>query len=130
MKTTKRIFLTTLALLLVTAVSLSAGEERWAKLKQELNLTDSQVTQLEQKFETLQPLMEKGKALKSELKALESAATPDQKAIGAKKAELDVLHKEWKEKATPIYRSVLTQEQFAKLQEMDAKHEKEHSTKK
>jgi len=121
---------TVLAVLLVAAVTVSAGEDKWAKLKVELNLSDAQVTQLQQKFEQLQPLAAKAKAIKTDLKALKSAATTDENAIKAKKAQLAEIKKEWKERAAAIYSSVLTQEQYAKLQAMEAKHEKSRSAKK
>jgi capsule polysaccharide export protein KpsE/RkpR len=133
MKTNKRIFLTMLALLLAAAVSLSAGggKEYFAKLKQELNLTDAQVTQLEQRFESLRPqgqaLELKVKALRQDIEAQEKAASPDRRVIEERKAELATVKTEWKEKYTDIYRSVLTKEQFAKWQQMESneKHEKE-----
>lgn len=137
MKTNKGIFVTVLALLLVAAVSLSAGgdkdKEKWAKLKQELTLSDAQVTQLQQKFEEFQlqnqPLMDKVKGLWSEVEALEKAATPDRSLIEAKRAEMTSLKKEWREKSDHIYRSVLSKEQFVKLQEMRAQEEKKYSAK-
>jgi len=136
MKTKKRIFFTVLAFVLAAAVSVSAGgdKEHWAKLKQELTLTDTQVTQLQQKFEEFrlqnQPLEEKAKGLWREIEELEKAGTSDRSVIDAKKAELAPLKKEWMEKANQIYRSVLSKEQFVKLQEMRAREEKEYSAKK
>lgn len=136
MKTKKRIFVTMLALLLAAAVSLSAGgdKEHWAKLKQDLTLTDTQVTQLQQKFEEFrlqnQPVEEKAKGLWREIEELEKAGSSDRSGIDAKKAELAALKKEWKEKSNHIYRSVLSKEQFVKLQEMKAREEKEYSAKK
>lgn len=138
MKTRKGIFVTVLALLLVAAVSLAAGgddaKEHWAKLKQELTLTDSQVTQLQQKFEEFkvqnQALVEKAKGLWREIEELEKAGTSDHSVIDAKKAELAPLKKEWKDKSDQIYRSVLSKEQFVKLQEIRAREEKEYSAKK
>lgn len=136
MKTRKGIFLTMLVILLAAAVSLSAGgdKEHWAKLKQELNLTDAQVTQLQQKFEEFrlqnQPLEEKAKGLWREIEELEKAGSSDRSVIDAKKAELAPLKKEWTEKSNQIYRSVLSKEQFVKLQEMRAREEKEYSAKK
>jgi Spy/CpxP family protein refolding chaperone len=136
MKTRKGIFLTMLALLLAAAVTLSAGggKEHWAKLKQELNLTDAQVTQLEQKFEAIRPQGEalelKVKELQREIEEQEKAAVPDKKVIDEKRLERERLTKEWHEKASEIYRSVLTKEQFTKFQEMRAKEKKEYSEKK
>ncbi len=133
MKTNKGIFVTMFALLLATAVLLSAGggKEYWAKLKQELNLTDAQVTQLEQKFEAIRPqgqaLELKVKALRQDIEVQEKAAAPDRRVIEEKKAQLATVKMEWKEKYTGIYRSVLTKDQFAKWQQMESndKHEKE-----
>jgi capsule polysaccharide export protein KpsE/RkpR len=131
MKTKKGIFLAALAFLLVAAVSLSAGggKEHWAKLKQELNLTDAQLTQLQQKFEALNPqgqaLELKVRALRQDIEEQEKAAAPDRRVIEQKKAELETVRREWREKTTDIYRSTLTKEQFSKWQEMEAKGEKE-----
>jgi len=136
MKTKKGIFLAMLVILLAAAVSLSAGgdKEHWAKLKQELNLTDTQVAQLQQKFEEFrlqnQPVEEKAKGLWREIEELEKAGSPDRSVIDAKKAELAALKKDWKEKSNQTYRSVLSKEQFVKLQEMKAREEKEYSEKK
>ncbi len=135
MKTKKGIFVTVLALLLVAAVSLVGGDdkEKWAKLKQELTLTDAQVTQLQQKFDEFklqnQPLVDKAKGLWREIEDLEKAGSSDRRLIDAKKAELAPLKKEWMEKSDQIYRSVLSKEQFVKLQEIRAREEKEHSAK-
>ena len=141
MKTKKGIFLTMLALLLVAAVSLSAGgeKEHWAKLKQELNLTDAQVSQLEQRFEALRPQGEamelRVKALHAEIESQEKAAAPDRQLLEQKKAELASAKKEWKAKVTDLYRSVLTKEQYAKWEQMESnyhreKEKKEYSEKK
>jgi len=132
MKTNKAKYFTVLAMLLALAVTLSAGgdKDKMAKLKAELNLTDAQVAQLEQKFEALKPYGEKFTALKTGLESLEKAATPDQKAIDAKKAELMAFKKEYKEKANAIYRSVLTKEQFAKLEAMWTEYDKNQAAKK
>jgi Spy/CpxP family protein refolding chaperone len=116
--------------MLAAAVSLSAGDEKWTKLKAELNLSDAQVTQLQEKFKQLDPLYQKAMTLKEELKALETAATPDNRAIEAKKANLVALKLEWKAKADAIYKSVLTRDQFTKLEEMEAKYQKEQTAKK
>jgi cell division protein FtsB len=133
MKTNKRIFVTMLALLLAAAVSLSAGgeKEHWAKLKQELNLADAQVTQLQQKFEALRPqgeaMEQRVKALRSEIENQEKAAAPDRMLLEQKKTELASAKKEWKEKVTDLYRSVLNKEQYAKWEQMESnyQHEKE-----
>jgi chromosome segregation ATPase len=127
---TNRILLVAVALVLVAALTVTAGEDKWAKMKAELSLTDAQVAQLEQKFAQLQPITDKAKALKSELAALESAATPNTKAIDATKAELSALKKEWKPKAEAIYKSVLSKEQFAKYEAMQAGYEKSSHEKK
>jgi Spy/CpxP family protein refolding chaperone len=138
MKTRKGILLSTVGFLLATAVMLAAGEgvEKWAKMKQELGLSDAQVAQLQQKFAALTPQGEeterKARDLHRQLEEMERAENPDQKAITAKKQELEALTHEWTEKTNQIYRSVLTKEQFSKLEEMHEKHmreEKEHSEK-
>jgi hypothetical protein len=135
MKTKKRIFLTMLAILLAVAVSLSAGggKEYFAKLKQELNLTDAQVTQLEQKFEGIRPQGEaweqRVKALRAEIESQEKAASPDRTVIEQKKAEMAAVKKEWKEKALEIYRSVLTKEQYAKWEQMESNYQREKEKK-
>jgi cell division protein FtsB len=133
MKTKKGMLVTGVALLLVAAVSISAGggKEYFAKLKQELSLSDAQVTQLQQKFDALHPqgeaMEQKVKTLRGEIEAQEKAASPDRAVIEQKHAELVAAKKEWKEKVTDIYRGVLTKEQFAKWQQMesDYQHEKE-----
>ena len=124
-----------LALVLVSSVSLAAGggekKDHWAHLKKELNLTDAQVTQLQQKFDAIHSQGEeaemKSRALREEIEAQEKAITPNRQIIEQRKASLEALHKEWKAKVTDIYRSVLTSEQFSKWQQMeyDEKHEKE-----
>jgi len=130
MKFKTRMFFVSLALVLATAIPSLAGGDHMAKMKADLNLTDEQVTQIEQKFEQLKPVKEKAMAIKTELKALEGAASPNQKAIDAKKAELEGVKKEWKAKADSIYRSVLTKEQYAKFQTWQAENEKQYATKK
>lgn len=127
MKSHKTMLLAGLALVLAFAVTVAAGgDEKMKKLKAELNLTDAQVTQLEQRFTELEPLSARAKAVKTDLKALETAANPDTRAIAAKKTELDGIKKEWKGKAEAIYRSVLTSEQFTKFQAMQrAEYEKQ-----
>jgi len=130
-KTSTKIF-AALALLLAASLALSAGgDEKLGKLKAELNLTDTQVTQLQGQLKGLQPLADRVAALKSELKALRSAASPDQKAVDAKQAEFDTAKKEWKEKRAAAYRTVLTAEQWAKFESMEAHaHKKPHEAKK
>ena len=136
MKTKKGIFFTVLAFVLAAAVAVSAGgdKDHWVKLKQELNLTDAQVTQLQQKFEALKPqgqeLEVKVKALKSDIESLEKAASPDKRTIEQKKSELMSAKSAWKEKTNEIYRSVLSSEQFAKLEQMHEKEKKSYSEKK
>ena len=131
MKTTKSKVFTTLALALVAALALSAGGgEKMTKLKAELNLTDAQVNQLEQRFTELQPIADRAKAIKEDLKALENAASPDQRAISAKKAELGTAKKEHKEKSTAIFRTVLNREQWAKYEAMQAEYHKSAQSKK
>lgn len=111
--------------LLAVAVTLSAGGDKWAKMKADLGLSDAQVAQLEEKFKQLDPIYQKAMQLKEELKALESAATPDTRAIEAKKTQLEAIKKEWKPKADAIYKSVLTPAQYAKLGELEEKYKKE-----
>jgi Spy/CpxP family protein refolding chaperone len=126
----KAIFLSTIGLLLVAAVSLSSagdGKDKWAKMKAELNLTDAQVSALQQKFEAVRPqgedLERRSKALHSEIESLERASSPDQQTIQAKRSELESITKEWHEKKIAIFRSVLTPEQFTKLDQMHSKME-------
>src|SRR5262249_37159908 len=113
-KMRKAIFLSTLALVLAVAASMSAGDhkENWAKMKAELNLTDAQVSELQQKFEEIRPqgedLERRYKALHNEIESLEKASSPDQQAIQAKRSQLEAVTKEWHEKTTAIFRSVLT----------------------
>jgi hypothetical protein len=130
MKSKKGILLTIVALVLVSAVAFAAGGDKWAKMKADLNLTDAQVTQLQEKFKQLDPLMEKAMALKKEIQILEKATPPDQKAIEASKNELATLKKAWTSKAEAIYKSVLTTEQLAKLKDLEAKDQKEQAAKK
>ena len=118
------------ALALALAVTVAAGDDKMAKLTAELNLTDAQATQLEQKFKELQPLSDRAKAIKEDLKALESASTPDPKAIQAKKAELETIKKDWHGKSTAIFRSVLNKEQWTKYEAMEAEHAKSAQAKK
>lgn len=121
MKSKKTMLLAGLALVLAFAVTVAAGgNEKMKKLKAELNLTDAQVTQLEQRFTELEPLSARYKAVSAELKGLKGASNPDQGAIDAKKAELAGIKKEWKEKADAIYRAVLTSEQYTRLQALHA----------
>ena len=129
MKTKVKI-LGVLALALVVALAVSAGEDKWVKLKAELNLTDAQVTELQTKFKELDPLMQQGQALKAEITAMANSPSPDQKAIDAKKAELMAGKKKWMEKADAIYRSVLTPEQYAKLKALEEEAKKSASEKK
>jgi Spy/CpxP family protein refolding chaperone len=127
MKTRKGLLLSTVGLLLATAVMLAAGEgsEKWTKMKQELGLSDAQVAQLQQKFAALSPQGEeaerKVKELHRQLEEMERAGNPDQKAVTAKKQELEALTHDWNERTNQIYRSVLTKEQFTKFEQM---HEK------
>lgn len=113
-----------LAFVLVASLSVWAGGagkgkgDDLAKLKTELNLTDTQVTQLQQKLNELAPMAESVKALHGELKALKGAATPDQAAIQAKQTQLDAAKKEWKEQRKAAFQAVLTAEQWAKYEAM------------
>src|SRR5262249_13739525 len=129
----KAIFRSTLALLMTAvAVSLAAGtngehKDKWAHMKAELNLTDAQVSELQQKFEAIRPqgedLERRSKALHSEIESLERASSPDQQAIQAKRSQMEALTAEWREKKIAIFRSVLTPEQFAKMDQMHSKME-------
>jgi len=127
----KRIFLVTIVFLLAAVVSFAAGDkkEKFAKLQAELGLSDAQVTQLQQKFDAISPqgqdMERRAKALNEEIQTLESSATPDQQALSAKRSEREALTQEWHEKVRAIYKSVLTEEQFAKLDQMHSHHEKE-----
>ena len=130
MKTANRMLIASLVLVLAEGVAVYAGESGWAKMKADLGLSDAQVAQLEQKFAELKPMKEKAMAINSELKALEGAASPDLKAIDAKKAELMSLKKDLSAKADAIYRSVLTKEQYTKLQAWQEDQKKQHAVKK
>ena len=133
MKTRNSLLATLMVLALVGVVSAyAAGDkaEKLAKLKTELNLTDTQVTQLDQKFAQLDPIVERAKKIKSELNALETATPQDAKAIDAKRAEMAEVKKEYKAKVASIFRSVLNNEQYAKWEAMNAEYEKSHSAKK
>ena len=127
----KKISLIIAMFLLVTAVSLSAGDkkEKFAKLQADLGLSDAQVAQLQQKFDEFRPAAEdlerRSKALGSEIEALEKSSNPDQQTLAAKRSQREALTAEFHEKKTAIFRSVLTQEQFAKLDQMHSHHEKE-----
>ena len=132
----KRIFLTTVALLLAAVVTLMAGDkkEKFAKLQADLGLSDAQVTQLQQKFDAFGPVAEdlerRSKALTDEIRTLERSSSPDQQALSAKRNEREALTKEFHEKKTAILRSVLTEEQFAKLDQMHSGHDKEEHERK
>lgn len=132
MRITKGKVLAAVAVLVALALVASAGgdKDKIAKLKAELNLTDAQATQLKSEFEKLQPMYERVTALKKELKALESAANPDQQAISAKKSELQAAKKEVMAKYDAVYRSVLTSEQYVKLEALRAQEKKKEHTKK
>lgn len=133
MKTKKSLLVTLMVLTLVAVVAAHAGgdkAEKLAKLKTELNLTDAQVTQLDQKFAQLEPIGERYKKIKAELTALETATPQDAKATNLKRAEMAELKKEYKAKVTSIFRSVLNNEQYAKWEAMNAEYEKSHAAKK
>ena len=133
MKTKNSLVAVFILLALVVAVSAYAGgdkAEKLAKLKTELNLTDAQVTQLDQKFAQLDPIMERAKKMKAEITALENATPQDTKALEAKRAEMAEVKKEYKAKVTSIFRSVLNDEQYAKWEAMNAEYEKAHAKKK
>lgn len=133
----KRTFLITTAALLVAVVSFAGHDkkEKFAKLQAELGLSDAQVAQLQQKFDELSPSGEdmerRAKALTAEIGVLEKSTNPgDQQTLSAKRSEREALTQEWHEKVTAIYRSVLTKEQFAKLDEMHSRKEKEEQERK
>jgi len=132
----RRIFLITIAFLLGAVVSLAAHDkkEKFAKLQAELGLSDAQVAQLQQKFNELAPMGEdmerKAKALTEVIRVLEGSANPDQQALNAKRVERERLTQEWHEKVMAIYRSVLTNEQFAKFDQMHARREREEQERK
>lgn len=127
MKTRNSLLATLMVLALVAVVSAYAGgdkAEKLAKLKTELNLTDTQVTQLDQKFAQLDPIAERAKKTKTELNALETATPQDAKAIDAKRAEMAEVKKEYKAKVASIFRLVLNNEQYAKWEAMNAEYER------
>jgi len=132
----RRIFLITMAFLLAAVVSHAAHDkkEKFAKLQAELGLSDAQVAQLQQKFNELAPMGEdmerKAKALTEEIRVLEGSANPDQQALNAKRVERERLTQEWHEKVMAIYRSVLTNEQFAKFDQMHSRREREEQERK
>jgi len=133
MKSKKTILLAGLAVLLVAAMTLTAGgdkAEKLAKLKADLNLTDQQVSQLEVKMTQLESVGARIGVLKEELKALQSASSPDAKAISAKENQVTEAKKEYKEKWAAAVKSVLTSEQMAKYDEMQAKYHKTAEAKK
>lgn len=123
-------FLAVMATVLIAAVAVSAGEDKMAKLKADLNLTDAQVQQLNAGWEKMQPMYEKIKTMKTDLKALKEAASPDAKAIEAKQSEVEKAVTTYKEKNQALFRSVLTTEQFAKYETMNAEHAKQQAAKK
>jgi hypothetical protein len=127
MKSKKTIVLAGLVVILVAAMSLTAGGDKAAKLakmKADLNLSDQQVSQIDAKITQLQPLGERVYALKDELKALQAASTPDQKAISAKESELMAAKKEYTEKWNAALKSVLSAEQWAKYEQMQSSYKK------
>jgi hypothetical protein len=65
------------------------------------------------------------KALSSEIETLEKSSNPNQQALADKRSQREALTQEFHEKKTAIFRSVLTQEQFAKMDQMQSHHEKE-----
>jgi Spy/CpxP family protein refolding chaperone len=72
----------------------------------------------------------KAKALTEEIRVLEGSANPDQQALNAKRVERERLTQEWHEKVMAIYRSVLTNEQFAKFDQMHSRREREEQERK
>lgn len=133
MKLNRNVVVTLMVVALVAVVFAYAGgdrAEKLAKLKTELNLTDAQVNQLDQKFTQLDPIIERAKKMKAEITALENATPQDTRALEAKRAEMTEVKKEYKAKVTSIFRSVLNNEQYAKWEAMNAEYEKSHSAKK
>ena len=125
----------TAALMLAVALSASASlysggdhSEKLLRLKADLNLTNEQVAQLEEKFVQLEPIIARARTIRTELENLADSPDPDEKAIQAKHAELEKAKKEYKEKVAEIFRSVLTREQFAKWESMQAEHNKSRAT--
>ena len=131
----KKIFLTTVVFLLAASISLFAGDkkEKFAKLQAELGLSDAQVAQLQQKFDEFRPVAEdmelRQKALTSDIQMLEKSSNPDQQALATKRSQREALTQEFHEKKIAIFRSVLTQEQFAKLDQMQHHEKEEHERK-
>jgi hypothetical protein len=118
-----------LATVLIAAVTASAGEDKLAKLKVDLNLTDAQVEQLKAGWDKMQPMYDKIKTAKTELKAMKEAPSPDQSAISAKEGELNTAVSAYKEKNKALFQSVLTKDQYAKFEAMNAQHEKQQTAK-
>jgi Spy/CpxP family protein refolding chaperone len=125
MKRANHKFWALLTLVLLAVIVLYAGGDKMEKMKAELNLSDAQVSQLEQRMGELQPLADRAKAIKAEIKELESSANPDANAISAKRTALEAVKKEWHQKAEAVYRSVLTPEQWTKYEAMKAQHKAE-----
>ena len=131
MKSKKTILLA--AIVLVAAMALVAGGDKagkLAKLKADLNLSDQQVSQLDAKMTQMEPLGARIGTLKDELKALQGASTPDTKAISAKEAEMMAAKKEYKEKWAAALKSVLSTDQWAKYEQMQANYQKPAGAKK
>ena len=120
----KRNLLTLVALVLVGVLCVYAHGDKFAELKAELDLSDAQVAQLQKKFTELEPLEARAKTIKTELEALKAAPEQNVKAIEAKKTELEAVKREWRAKNEAIFRSVLTKEQYAKFERVQAEHEK------
>ena len=132
------------ALLLVTIVCLAAltgfagdkagqasAVDHAAKLQQELNLTAEQTAKVETLFAGFLPKFEAARAsasaMREEIEALHADAEGNAQTIEAKQAEVGAVHAELKAQMaarSAQLQTILTSEQFAKFQEIEAAHMK------